>query len=97
MAQTLFPTIKDDLLRTTGHSGPAFQANNKRIYRLLKPLIVNGPAWPFMQPFNRAQDGCGAFLAIKAQAEGPAAITTCKAAAYAQIASAKFTGKGRYT
>jgi len=50
-----------------------------------------------MQPFNCAQDRCGTFLAIKAQAEGLAAITTCTAAAYEQIASAKFTGKGHYT
>ena len=94
MAQTGFLTIKDDLVHTTAYSGPAFQADNKRLYKLLKPLVVNGPAWPFMQPYNRTQDGRGAFLAIKAQAKGPAAITTCKAAAYAQIALAKFTGKG---
>jgi len=97
MAQTIFLTIEDNLLHTTGHSGPAFQANNKRLYRLLKPLNVNSPAWPFMQPFNHAQDGRGTFLATKAQAEGLAAITTHKAAAYAQIVSTKFTRKGRYT
>ena len=66
------------------------------MFSLLKPLFVNGAAWPFAKAFNRAKDGRGAYLAVKRQAEGAAALQTRKAKAYAQIATARYTGRGRF-
>jgi hypothetical protein len=55
-------------------------------------LIIGGEGYPFMQQFDRLRDGRGAYLSVKSQAEGPAAIATQKAEAYNNIKEAKFTG-----
>ena len=94
-----YDSIDDDMIATNRMFGPAYRADNKRFFDLLKPLVVNGSAWPFIQNFAKGggKNGRKAFLAIKSQAEGQAATTTRKAKAYAMIATAKYTGKGRYT
>jgi hypothetical protein len=92
----IYAGLDDDLVRTTKLEGEEYRRDNQRVFGLLKPLIVNGAAWPFAKAFNRAKDGRGAYLAVKRQAEGAAAMQTRKAKAYAQIATARFTGRGRF-
>ena len=94
-----YDTIDEDIIATFRMYGPAYKADNKRFFDLLKPLVVNGSAWPFIQNFAKGggKNGRKAFLAIKSQAEGQAAQSTRKAKAYAMIATAKYTGKGRFT
>jgi hypothetical protein len=45
-----------------------------------------------MQQFDHLHDGRGAYLSVKSQAEGWAAIATWKAEAYKNFKDAKFTG-----
>jgi hypothetical protein len=92
-----YGSIDDDLINTIVLDGPRFRVDNKWMYAALKPLVVDGPGWPFIQPFNRTQNGRGAFLALKQQAEGQSAVTTRKAKAYADLSTAQYTGKGKYT
>ena len=58
---------------------------------------MEGPGWPFVQPFNRKRDGCAAFKALKALAEGRSVVATRKVTACAMIATPLFTGKGKFS
>jgi hypothetical protein len=82
----------DDLVNTASHNNALYQIDNGFPYELLKQLIIGGEGYLFMQQFDRLRDGRGAYLSVKSQAEGPAAIATRKAEAYKNIKEAKFTG-----
>ena len=71
--------VDDDLVGTSVLGGVAVAHDNKRVYDLLNPLVMEGPGWPFVQPFNRKRDGCAAFKALKALAEGRSSVATKKA------------------
>jgi hypothetical protein len=96
-ARNDWDSVDDDLISTSILEGDAYSRDNKRVFDLLKPFVMEGPGWPFVQPFNKKRDGRAAFKALKAQAEGRSAIATRKAKAYAMIATAIFTGKGKYS
>jgi hypothetical protein len=71
-----------------------------RLFNLLKPLLIEGPGWPFGQPFNKktSRDGRAAFLCLKRQAEGTAAIASRKVSSYNVICNTAFTGRsGSYS
>jgi hypothetical protein len=92
-----YDSIDDDLIATMVLAGGDMEHDNQQLYNILKGLLQDGAAAPFMAPHNRARNGRLAYLAVKAQAEGHAAKTSRKAKAYAQIATARFTGRSRYT
>jgi hypothetical protein len=96
LAET-YDSIDEEMIATMKFSGTHWKTDNKRLYDLLKPLIVDGGAWPFIQTYNQSKNGRKAFMALKKQAEGQAATTTRKAKAYASIATARYTGKGKFT
>ena len=87
-ARNDWDSVDDDLISTSILEGDAYSRDNKRVVDLLKPFVMEGPGWPFVQPFNKKRDGRAAFKALKAQAEGRSAIATRKAKAYAMIATA---------
>jgi hypothetical protein len=82
--------VDDDLVDTSVLSGVACA-------HVLKQLVMEGPGWPFVQPFNRKRDGCAAFKALKALAEGRSVVATRKVKACAMIATPLFTGKGKFS
>ena len=71
--------VDDDLVAMSVLRGGAVARDIKRVNELLNPLVMEGPGWPFVQPFNWKGDGCAAFKALKAQAEGRSAVATRKA------------------
>lgn len=92
-----YDSIDDDLYDTIILNGQSFKSDSKMLFDILKPLVVDGPGWPFIQAHNRTHNGRAAFLALKGQAEGQSAVTTRKAKAYAELATASYSGKARYT
>ena len=54
--------VDEDLINTTTLTGATFNNDNPRVYDLLKPLIVEGPGWSFIQTFGRKCDGRASFL-----------------------------------
>ncbi len=92
-----YESIDEDLYNTIILEGQDFRADNKMLFDILKPLLVDGPGWPSIQVHNRTHNGRAAFLALKAQAEGQSAVTTRKAKAYAELATANYSGKARYS
>ena len=89
--------VDDNLVKTRILEGPSFAMDNKRVYEVLVPLIMDGPGRSFIQKFDKTTDGRGAYLTLKLTAEGTSAQTTRKAQAYSQISSARYTGKGNFT
>jgi hypothetical protein len=90
-----YATPEDKLIAITLHSGEHYLVDNKTLYEELKPLVVDGPGWGFIKKFDKAKDGRGAIMALKAQAEGQSAKLTQKTTAYAAMASASFRGQRR--
>jgi hypothetical protein len=97
LARNDWDSVDDDLVATSILEGDTFSRDNKRVFDILKPFVMEGPGWPFVQPCNRKRDGRAAFKALKSQAEGRSAIATRKARAYAMVTTAVFTGKGKFS
>jgi hypothetical protein len=76
-------------------TGDDFRIDNRRVYLVLKGLVIDGPGWAFIRKFNKDQDGRGAYFALKAQAEGQSAITTRLNKAYAMIQNASYNGRSK--
>jgi hypothetical protein len=93
-----YGTIDDCLLATHSHGHSSYRVDNNTVFDLFKRLIYNSSFWQFAMAFDNARDGRGAFLAVKAQAEGQSAVITQRAAAYKMIKDAKFLSvNSRYT
>jgi hypothetical protein len=89
MVLMVWNTIDDDLVATVPLLLASSRINNCFLYDLLKHLFVSGEAWPFVQPFDHLRDGRGAYLSVKRQAEGPAALATQKTEANKNIKEVK--------
>lgn len=93
-----YATIDECLVATHSHTHASFDSDNQEVFDFFKRLIYQSTYWTFAIAFDNLRDGRGAFLAVKAQAEGQSAVITQRAAAYKMINDAKFTGLGtRYT
>jgi len=75
--------------------GDHFQLDNKRFYRDLKSLLIDGDGWDFIKRFERRQDGRAAFTTLELQCEGTASKISRKNKAYAQISNATYKGHNR--
>ena len=92
-----YDTIDDDLIATTILQGDQYALDNQRVFTLMKPFLVGGPGLTFIKPHQKKKDGREAYLALTRQATGTAAVTIRKKEAYAAIADAKFTVRGRFS
>jgi hypothetical protein len=45
--------------------GPEFDCDNAKVYGILKQLCLDGPGRAYVLPFDKAQNGQGAFLALR--------------------------------
>jgi hypothetical protein len=90
----VYSTVDAQICAVALHQGRAYQKDLARLFEILKPLIVDGGVWCFIQPFSKRGmlDGRAAFLALKTQAEGPSAIASRKNRSYGQIRDALWTG-----
>ena len=90
-----YDSVDDQICALAVHEKADYKTDNQRLFLILKPLLIEGPGWPFAQPFNKksSHDGRAAFMALKRQAEGTAAIVARKAASYKLIRDATFTGR----
>jgi hypothetical protein len=90
---TDYGSIQEWLIATsTALSGPHFELDNQMLYNKLKPLVIDGLGWSFIKKYDKKKQGRKAVLALKMQAEGTSTKISCKAAAYASIASSSDNG-----
>jgi hypothetical protein len=94
----VYHTIDDQICALALHEGGAYKRDLARLFDLLKPLIIDGGVWCFIQPLCKKGvplDGRKAFLTLKRQAEGTSAIASRKNRSYALIRDATWTGKDK--
>jgi hypothetical protein len=92
MHLALYDNHDDRLVNTTVLNGPWFELDNHRVYEEFKVLVLKGPGWSFVKSFDRTKNGRAAVLAPCRQCEGTSAVQSRKAAAYAKIIAAQYTG-----
>jgi hypothetical protein len=90
----------DYLIACTSLWGNWYSVDNKRVYEELKALCLWGSktpavAWTWIKSYDRQKDGRSALLALRHQCEGTVAKHTRKTAAYAKIATAKYSGQSK--
>jgi hypothetical protein len=93
--EATYESVDAQLIATLSLTGDDFCIDNRRVYLVLKGLVIDGPGWAFIRKFNKDQDGRGAYFALKAQAEGQSAITTRLNKAYAMIQNASYNGRSK--
>lgn len=87
-----YETMEDRLIATTVHTGNHYQLDNYTLYDELKPLVIEGLGWGFVEQFDKTKDGRKAVLALKTQAKGLAVKLTRKMKAYAAIEQSVYQG-----
>jgi len=53
----VFTTVHDQLVKCAILTGPEFSVNNGLVYDLLQSLMLNGPAWAWINAYQHTQDG----------------------------------------
>jgi len=75
--------------------GREFKKDNTLVWQLLRPLVLETPAWNYVKQYDSTQDGRMAFLTLQTRGEGEAAADARRAAAEDVILKAKYTGKSK--
>ena len=61
----LYESIDKDLITTMALHGKVYNADNTQLFNMLKPLILGGPGWSFIQTYNKKSNGREAYLTLK--------------------------------
>ncbi len=73
--------------------GPDFQRDNVRVYGIIKQLVLEGPGRSYIMPFDRANDGRGAWLSLVAHFEGDSYPNRNVEDAYTMLESIHYEGE----
>jgi hypothetical protein len=91
----IYPTAHDQLVAGAILIGPEYHRNNGTVYDLLQSLTVNGPAWPWINAYQRTRDGRKAWKSLVSYYEGDSMRTRSKQECYDAIAKAHYQGPRR--
>jgi hypothetical protein len=91
----IYPTTHDQLVECAVLQGAEYNTNNGIVYDLLQSLTLNGPAWPWINSFQRARDGRGAWKSLITYYKGDSMKTRSKQECYDAIAKATYQGTKR--
>jgi hypothetical protein len=91
-ANQAFQTEHHRLKAVTPLMGVEFDEDNGWVFDILKSLLVNGPAWTWMQAYNNTRNGRQAWISLVNHFEGDAQRDRVKDHAYSSIAAAKYYG-----
>jgi hypothetical protein len=86
-----YPSLDADLYVTAALTGPQYQADNEHVMELLTAWLGS----TFIRRFAPNKDGRAAWLALKAQMEGPAAVDAQKKKAHLDLTTSYYTGKSK--
>ncbi len=87
---------RERAIAITPHSGDAHQRDAIRLWDILKPLVLEGPAWHYIVAHDKRKNGPAAWDNIIAHFDGDASMTRFKASAYASLQKAAYTGKSKH-
>jgi hypothetical protein len=86
----------DKYIATTVLQGRHYQLDNRRVWNELKPLVVDGPGWVFIQTLEDTKNGRNAVLTLKRQNEGENSVMIRKQKAYTALKNLAFTGPRKH-
>lgn len=89
------PSWDERAVTITVMAGPHYSVDNIKVYDEWKALIVDGPGWTYVRPFDKAKDGRKAVLALKKQCEGENITQLRTTQAYTKLETAKWEGAKR--
>ena len=92
-ARIQYATEHEHLVVTTPLEGEAFEADNGKVWLVLKDLILRGPAFAYISHLDQLQHGRAAIKALRAHYEGNLAMSQTKAQAYDTIKNASYSGE----
>jgi hypothetical protein len=75
--------------------GPEFNRDNAKVYGIIKQLCLDGPGRAYILPFDRAQNGRGAFLALRDHYEQDSFRNKSKNEAYVTLQTLAYNGEKR--
>jgi hypothetical protein len=90
-----YPSLDADLYLTAALTGPQYQADNEHVMELMTAWLGSTDWWTFLRRFAPTKDGRAAWLALKAQMEGPAAVDARKKKAHLDLNTLFYTGKSK--
>jgi len=88
-------TVHDQLVHSAILHGAEYNMNNGVVYDLLQSLTLNGPAWSWVNAYQRNHDGRGAWRSLIAYYEGDTMQARSKQECYDVIAKASYQGHKR--
>jgi hypothetical protein len=91
---TVFATEQEHAVAAAPLNGFQYDLDNERVYGIVKQLILEGPAWAYItSTIDRAKDGRGAWLALRAHYEGESFLTKQKEEAYKCLETVHYKGE----
>jgi hypothetical protein len=87
-----YGTDEESRMATTTLQGNHFSLDNKRVWNEFKPLIVDGPGWPFIKVYEKSNNGRGAVRDLFSQNQGENSRMIRKQKAYARLQTLRFSG-----
>eukprot|EP00978_Attheya_sp_CCMP212_P021063 scaffold61103_cov38-Attheya_sp.AAC.1 len=86
------PSYHERFTAITAFKNSHYVEDNEMVGQELKPLVIDGPGWTFVQSFEKARNGRGAILALRAQNEGENSMLIRKQTAYLALSTLQFSG-----
>jgi hypothetical protein len=87
------PTFDEEMIRRAEHSGEVFNANNYRIWNMIRHCTHGTVAWPFVRTFSASRNGRGALFALKTQYLSGEFVNKVKLEAESQLETLFWSGK----
>jgi hypothetical protein len=87
-----YGTDEEERMATTVLATNHFNLDNKRVWNEFKPLIVDGPGWPFIKTYEKTSNGRGAVRDLWSQNQGENSRMIRKQKAYARLQTLRFQG-----
>jgi hypothetical protein len=92
LPNVFYPTIHDKMVACAILQGLEFNLNNGTVFDLLQSLTMNGPAWAWINSYERMRDGRNTWKALVAYYEGNSMKTRTKHECYDAIFKAIYKG-----
>ena len=83
------------MIRRAPHTGPTYEADNASLWTCVRHMFNEGPTKPWIKGYARAQDGRGAYFAVKRHFMGTGFQNMIKANADDTISTAFYKGTSR--
>jgi hypothetical protein len=90
-----YTSIEEELISRAPHTGPAFVADNRKLWELLYAFLHDTDAYKYIKSSARARDGRGAWTSLTNHVLGTASLDNLTATAERTLRDTFYTGEKR--